>query len=70
MNTENSHVLNSTDAARYIGMSPSYLSMDRCDGHVGNRTPGPPFIKVGRRVLYRVADLDGWLDSHRVSRGN
>ena len=23
-----------------------------------------PFIKVGRRVMYRISDLDQWLDQH------
>ena len=27
---------------------------------------GPPFTKFGHRVLYRGADLNSWLDKHRV----
>ena len=29
---------------------------------------GPPFIKVGHSVRYRLVDLDAWLDS-RVQKG-
>lgn len=25
------------------------------------RGDGPPFVKAGRRVLYRPADLDAWI---------
>jgi len=35
------------------------------DGDRGNRTPGPPFIKIGRSVRYLVSDLDEWLEQHR-----
>jgi len=27
---------------------------------------GPPFIRVGKRVLYRRSDLEKWLESKRV----
>jgi hypothetical protein len=26
-----------------------------------------PFIKVGGRVMYRISDLDKWLDDHTFS---
>ena len=29
---------------------------------------GPPFIKVGRLVRYRRADVDAWLESRTVGR--
>ncbi len=28
---------------------------------------GPAFIKVGRHVRYRTADVEKWLDSHAVA---
>lgn len=55
-------------AAEYIGMSTSYLRMDRLRGNVGNRTPGPPYYKIGRSVRYDVRDLDTWLEQRRVDR--
>lgn len=57
--------LTEKEAARYLSMSRSYLRRARMDGQVGQRTPGPPFIKLGRSVRYLVADLDGWLQANR-----
>jgi len=51
------------EAAKYIGMSRSYLAQSRMDGKRDNRTPAPPFIKIGRSVRYLREDLDSWLDS-------
>jgi predicted DNA-binding transcriptional regulator AlpA len=28
------------------------------------RGNGPPFLKLGRKVLYRVSDVDTWLAKH------
>ena len=57
--------LSETEAANYIGMSRSFLRQARMDGKRLNRTPGPPFTKIGRKVLYLKDDLDGWLEAHR-----
>jgi hypothetical protein len=48
------------DAARYVGYSQSYLRQAR----MYNR--GPAFVRVGRAIRYRLADLDAWLMAHRV----
>ena len=53
------------EAATYIGMSRSFLRQARMDGERFNRTPGPPFSKIGRKVLYLRDDLDTWLEEHR-----
>lgn len=50
------------DAAKYIGMSRSFLAQARMDGKRDNRTPAPPFIKIGRAVRYLREDLDNWLN--------
>ncbi len=57
--------LSEAEAANYIGMSQSFLRQARMDGKRLNRTPGPPFTKIGRKVLYLKDDLDGWLEAHR-----
>lgn len=57
--------LSEAEAAQYIGMSRSFLRQDRMNGHRENRTPAPPFIKIGRNVRYLRDDLDAWLESHR-----
>ena len=53
-------------AAVYIGMSAAFLRSGRCHGVVGNRTPPPAHLKLGRAVKYTRADLDAWLAARRV----
>jgi hypothetical protein len=53
-------------AAAYIGMSAPFLAIGRQTGIVGNRTPPPPHLKIGRAVRYARADLDAWLAARRV----
>jgi predicted DNA-binding transcriptional regulator AlpA len=54
-------VLPTEHAAAYLGLSPKTLETLR------TRCGGPPFLKLGRRVVYRKADLDTWLAA-RVRR--
>lgn len=56
-----SQVLTEKDAAKYIGMSVSYLRRYRMEGMIGNRTPAPKWLKIGRSVRYQISDLDDWL---------
>ena len=46
-------VLPPPEAAKYLGMSKSWLAKDRTSGH----PPVVPFIKLGRRVVYSVTVL-------------
>ncbi len=46
-------------AAELIGMSGRTLEKWRSEG------TGPPFLKLGRRVLYSLADLETWVRSRR-----
>ena len=32
------------------------------------KQPEPPFVKVGRNILYPKDDLGAWLEKHRVHR--
>lgn len=61
--TFKSRALTENQAATYIAMSRSFLAQSRMDGNRGNRTPAPPFIKIGRSVRYLREDLDRWLDA-------
>jgi hypothetical protein len=45
-------------AARYVGLSKSTMEKARLYGG------GPPYLKLGRLVRYRVVDLDEWLNAH------
>lgn len=53
------------DASRYIGMSVPWMRQGRMRGR------GPAYIRIGRSIRYRIADLDRWLEQHKVdpSRG-
>ena len=53
---------NSLNAADYIGIPANTLQHWRTTG-----AQQIPFIKVGRRVMYRVSDLDKWLDQRTFS---
>lgn len=54
--------LTEVEAANNIGMSRSFLAQARMEGQRDNRTPAPPFIKIGRAVRYLRHDLDQWLN--------
>jgi predicted DNA-binding transcriptional regulator AlpA len=48
-------------ASRHIGLSVSTLEKLRVYGD------GPPFVKLGRAVRYRVADLENYLAARVVT---
>ena len=50
--------LNSQEAAEYLRYSIHWLQFRRCHGG------GPKYIKCGRTVRYRKADLDAWIEGH------
>jgi predicted DNA-binding transcriptional regulator AlpA len=51
------------EAAAYIAMSRSFLAQSRMEGQRKNRTPAPPYIKIGRSIRYLRDDLDTWLSN-------
>lgn len=55
------NALTEREAAQYIAMSQSFLRQGRMNGNVNNRTPVPPYLKIGRSVRYLKSDLDNWL---------
>jgi len=63
-----SNLLDEREAAERIGMSVAFLRADRYRGHVGNRTAGPPFYRIGRAIRYAPEDLDLWVSARRVER--
>ena len=52
-------LLDSDGAATYLHLARQTLAKMRVTG------TGPPYYKVGRRVLYDRTELDGWLDTRR-----
>ena len=55
--TSQAKVVTTAEAARVLGLSESTLAKLRLNGN------GPVYCKLGRRVVYRPADLDQWLQS-------
>jgi excisionase family DNA binding protein len=49
-----SRKLSVKEAAAYLGLSVSTLNKMRLNG------TGPPYLKLGRRVLYDLRDLEEW----------
>lgn len=49
-------LLSEASAAAVLGVNPGTLAVWRCTGRYNL-----PFIKIGRKVRYRRADLDAWL---------
>lgn len=56
-----SKLLNSTQAANYIGVAPGTLEVWR-----STKRYNLPYIKVGRLVKYRKESLDAFLESRTV----
>ena len=52
-------ILNTKQAAHYLGLSPSTLAKLRLSGD------GPIFIKMRSRVGYQISSLDEWLAQRR-----
>ena len=51
--------LDNQAAAAYVGLSPYTLE------NLRSRGGGPAYSKLGRRVIYRIEDLDAWLLASR-----
>ena len=49
------------DAARLLGISRSTLRKGRLNGPRSGRMETPPWISMGRRILYRFDDLREFL---------
>ena len=53
-------ILNTPEAASYVKLSPVTMERKRLTGD------GPPYVKIGKAVRYRRADLDAWLESRLI----
>ena len=57
MSTNVPITLAAADAADLLGLAPSTLAKLRLSGN------GPIYCKLGRRIVYRLADLEAWLEA-------
>jgi excisionase family DNA binding protein len=57
-------LLDEVQAAEHLRVSPGTLSVWRSTGRYQL-----PFLKVGRKVRYRLSDLDAWLESRTRKSG-
>lgn len=53
--------IESIDAAPMIGVNAATLKAWRRKGI------GPPYVRFGNRVRYRVCDIEAWLAAHTVT---
>lgn len=58
-NNTTTNNLTTDQAASYLGNSPATLASWRV-----RKSDGPRFIRLGRSIRYRVADLDEWMLQH------
>lgn len=65
----NDKLMTDNEAAKILGVSTSFLRKARSIGVLGNSTPPPPHLQLGRAIRYRRSDLERWLDNRLVQRG-
>lgn len=53
-------LLSRAEVAETFGMSRRFLEVSAVKGN------GPPMVKIGRSVRYRVADLRTWIEARTV----
>lgn len=58
------NLLDEKQAAEFLTCEPGTLSVWRSTGRYQI-----PFVKVGRRVRYKRADLEAWLESRTRANG-
>ena len=48
-------LINQAELAKLLDKSEAWTERSRWDGS------GPPFVKIGKSVMYRVTDVEEWL---------
>ena len=59
--TDATALVSPTDAAAMLGVTVATLAIWRC-----TRRYPLPYTKIGRKVMYRAADLEAFVDSRTV----
>jgi hypothetical protein len=55
------NLIDRNQAAKYLGIEPQTLAVWAC-----NKRYDLPYIKVGRRVMYQLSDINAFIDRNRV----
>ena len=58
MGTQNR--LNTLEAGEFLGISPPTLILWRTE------KKGPRYYRLGKRIVYRLSDLEEWMDGNVV----
>lgn len=53
--TEDDKLLSANEVAEYLNLTPHTLSLYR------TRKQGPRYIRLGKRIRYRVSDVKDWV---------
>jgi predicted DNA-binding transcriptional regulator AlpA len=68
LSTAPRRALRTTDAARYLGVSPSLLRKMRTRGADDPLGVGPTYIRLSSSlIVYEIAELDAWLESRAAA---
>lgn len=59
----NNIYLNTKEASRYLHIKISTLAVWRT-----NKTYNIPYTKCGGKILYKITDLDSWLNSRTINK--
>ncbi len=62
-------LVNEKKAAEYLGTSAATLRVLRCNGATKKGMQVPPYVKLGKAVRYDLADLEAYVQAHRVTPG-
>lgn len=52
------------EAAKLLGVRPQTLAAWACNGRYSL-----PFVKIGRRVMYRLVDIEQFIASNLITQG-
>jgi len=63
--TESDQLLSGQEAAKFLGITYHTLAVWKC-----NKRYALPYVKVGRLVKYRRADLEAFIARNRVDGGS
>ena len=65
-----SQLLTEQEVADRIRMSVAFLRRDRVEGKRSGRTQGPPFVRIGRSIRFRVIDVDRFIKARLENQDN